>query len=186
MATNPEKTTLEVPTFGDHVQSLPAELFNDIYELVFAAEPGEVSVDESYMPPTQLQASNPSREMFATSYYSHKTFVFTESIIMGKWLLALEKTHVRRISCVRYLYKCLRAQIHNTYRCTTSELHNSLIDDLHTLGIAISTHVYETAGVDVGKENERLIWQEMKGFTKWIIDQESKASEKLRASWKLV
>jgi hypothetical protein len=64
--------------FEDHVQALPAELFNEIYDLVFALPPANqqdtiddeliyldgfgdmpsgVSINSSYWPPVQLQIS---------------------------------------------------------------------------------------------------------------------------------
>ena len=60
------------------VQSLPQELFAQIYNEVFTGPAGKaiINVDESYKPPHQLQVSRASREQFARSYYSDTLFIF--------------------------------------------------------------------------------------------------------------
>lgn len=78
---------------SEHVQSLPKELYDWIYELVFTAGSTgwPIRVRNSYRPPAMLQVSRASRQKFATSYYgSSNGFKFRDEMGMRKWLKSLE------------------------------------------------------------------------------------------------
>ena len=66
---------------AERLQSLPQELFDQIYDEVFTAAAGtEVHIDGRYQPPVQLRVTHASREQFAKSYYGTITFRFCVDI----------------------------------------------------------------------------------------------------------
>lgn len=48
-------------TFDERVQSLPAEIYNEIYDLTFKTAPSVVYIDKDYWPPALLQANRATR-----------------------------------------------------------------------------------------------------------------------------
>lgn len=84
-----------------HVQSLPKELYDEIYNLVFTAKSNDrVNITPSYRPPAMLQVDSLSRSKFATSYYgmgkcnSGSWFVVDDKHTMCMWLRSLKKEHI--------------------------------------------------------------------------------------------
>lgn len=56
------------------MHDLPAELFNDIKDLVFSLDTDTVHINLDYKPPALLQVNRATREQFATAYYGKTTF----------------------------------------------------------------------------------------------------------------
>lgn len=100
--------------FAERVQDLPQELYDKIYDLVFAVKiaPREIRVDKSYTPPAFLQLSRDLREEYANVYYGWNDFLFqidtSESLLRcnrsylhyENWLASLPKTHRAKLRCL--------------------------------------------------------------------------------------
>ena len=56
-----------------HVQALPSELFNKIYDYTFTSCTNVVDIDHTYKPPSCLQVDTASRSEFIASYYGSDT-----------------------------------------------------------------------------------------------------------------
>lgn len=56
-----------------HLNRLPQELYDTIYEDVFSAEPGDRIINEDYTFPAQLSVSRATRKQFALSYYQESS-----------------------------------------------------------------------------------------------------------------
>lgn len=88
-------------TLRAHIQNLPQELFDDIYELVFTPTSTIVDINRDYRPPVQLQVSKASRESFADRYYGNTTFTL-HSELEHRWGSSLTSKHfqiVRFMQC---------------------------------------------------------------------------------------
>lgn len=68
-----------------HVNNLPQELRDEIYDLVFTAEPGVREVDELYRTPRLLHVSRASRAKFSTSYYCGTGVTFLDNYRERFW-----------------------------------------------------------------------------------------------------
>lgn len=88
----------------ERVQSLPPELYNQIYEFTFSLEAltcGErIRVDKSYKPPSILQVSREQRCELFQAFYEYTIFCFTDDPTCHNnleeltfWLKSLPITH---------------------------------------------------------------------------------------------
>ena len=84
-------------TLGNLVQSLPREIFDDIYDLTFTASPDNHIINEAYEPPNCLQVSQDTREAFAKSYYEEGSTFLVKS---HKWARSLEKRHAKMLTSI--------------------------------------------------------------------------------------
>lgn len=87
------------------VQSLPKELYDKIYDLVFTAKSTKrmITIDPSYQPPAMLQVSRATRQKFAVSYYaSAGGFELQCDHVLRKWLLRLSLEHRGLIKYIGY------------------------------------------------------------------------------------
>lgn len=53
------------------MSTLPQEIYDEIYDLVFTVEPGERVITPATKPPAQLQVSRAIRAQYAKSYYGN-------------------------------------------------------------------------------------------------------------------
>lgn len=88
------------------VQSLPQELYDEIYKLVFTASTSDhVVVTPNFPLPPQLRVSKASRDQFLDSYLHNTTFVFAESMHY-RWISSLDRRTFDKIAHVKILSKC--------------------------------------------------------------------------------
>ncbi|CAK1358072.1 uncharacterized protein RHO25_007844 [Cercospora beticola] len=74
----------------DHLETLPQELYDKIYDFTFTAEEKVVYIFHcDDRPPHLLQVDRRSRQKFTASYYSSTTFLFTGAGTFGLWVDAL-------------------------------------------------------------------------------------------------
>lgn len=84
-----------------HIQNLPPELYNIIYDFTFSVSAGEqqVTIDKAYRSPARLQVDSTSRRAFAEPYYKTSTFHVQDTSLVKvrnicrHWLASLRKEH---------------------------------------------------------------------------------------------
>lgn len=77
------------------VQSLPQELYDQVYDLVFTAPVGQVvDINASYVPPAALQVNLSSRKQFANSYYGNTVFTLEDDFTVEMSSDAFESTDI--------------------------------------------------------------------------------------------
>lgn len=94
------------------LQSLPQELYDEIYELVFTADQSEIVDLESDNPfPARLYVDHHSRELFAKSYYANTTFTLqrTRMDIFSRWAKSLSWRHYGLVGSFIVKVEMLRA-----------------------------------------------------------------------------
>lgn len=97
------------------IPTLPQELFDTIYGLVFASDKNRVEVTAAYKPPVQLQVDRASRQLFASIYYGGTTFILEPSI-GHKWIASLATGAFDTISSL---------EVHGKPGTTACQLRNS-------------------------------------------------------------
>lgn len=93
------------PTLDDRIQALPRELQDAILEAWITIDSTtEITITESYKPPSQLHVSRSIRTSFATAYYAHTTFILhTYNFEMNiPWLSSLSSEHRDLIQHLRW------------------------------------------------------------------------------------
>lgn len=80
-----DKTT----SLRDLMQSLPQELYNEIYNMTFTANQKVLYVTRTYCPPHLTRIDHNSRTKFVASYYRNTTFLFTRRRTFRRWKQAL-------------------------------------------------------------------------------------------------
>lgn len=89
--------------FAKHLQGLPQELYDKIYNLTFSAiRVPRATIDSHYRPPATLQVDQASRELFANVYYSTCNFRFRNMRKFTTWVRAMTKPHLRLINHMTY------------------------------------------------------------------------------------
>ena len=88
-------------TFQERVQALPAELYNEIYDLTFTNTSKVQRIDQNTKPPSALQINRALREKFAQSYYGNNTIFYISITHVSKWLFSLQPTHVHKLTTLR-------------------------------------------------------------------------------------
>lgn len=84
------------------VDTLPAELYNQIRELVFTPLATKRRfIDESYKPHSCIQVSRATRSHFAKSYYGDGAVFFVPRDLAVKWASSLPKEHLHQIGDIR-------------------------------------------------------------------------------------
>lgn len=86
------------------VQGLPAELYQEIYDLTFTTGAGEHSIKQNYKPPNCLQVNRSTRESFARSYYGEDSTFLVDGPadrICAKWINRLPDAHAAMLSEIR-------------------------------------------------------------------------------------
>lgn len=78
-------------TLASLVQALPAELYNEIYDLTFTADPGNRYIDGNYKPPSCLQVSRSTRKTFEQSYYGNNSIFYGGWKYASKWTWCLPR-----------------------------------------------------------------------------------------------
>jgi len=80
------------------LQSLPQEIYDEIYELTFSATcttPNTIEIDtKHYSPPSILQVDTASRRLAALTYYSSHTFVAYDQKVLDAWLCSIARKHM--------------------------------------------------------------------------------------------
>ena len=80
------------------LQSLPQEIYDEIYELTFSATcttPNTIEIDtKHYSPPSILQVDSASRRLAVPSYYSSHTFVAHDEKVLDAWLCSIACEHM--------------------------------------------------------------------------------------------
>ncbi|USW57305.1 hypothetical protein Slin15195_G106240 [Septoria linicola] len=72
------------------LDTLPAELYQRIYDMTFTAESTTVyPAHKDHRFPAMLQVDSISRKQFAQSYYTNTTFEFIEALDLAYWLDSL-------------------------------------------------------------------------------------------------
>lgn len=85
------------------VQSLPPELFDEIYALTFTPTSDTVVITKKYRPPKLLQVDRASRNLFAEHYYAQTKFTATDMDVVVHWLRSLRDEHLKLLTDVRLL-----------------------------------------------------------------------------------
>ncbi|CAK1358073.1 uncharacterized protein RHO25_007843 [Cercospora beticola] len=80
-----DKTT----SLRELMQSLPQELYDEIYNLTFTANQKVLYVTRTYHPPHLTRIDHNSRTKFVASYYRNTTFLFTRRRTFRSWKRAL-------------------------------------------------------------------------------------------------
>ncbi len=88
-------------SLADHVQALPSELYNEVYQLTFTAKREIRQIDKSWKPPRLLQVNHHSRELFASSYYGEKSIIEIHKYLAHRWIKTLTQTHASHLREVR-------------------------------------------------------------------------------------
>lgn len=74
------------------VQSLPQELYDEIYDLTFTADDEPRVIYKDYTPPHLLHVDSASRAKYARSYYGSSTFKLP--LVFGeKWVRSVQASH---------------------------------------------------------------------------------------------
>jgi hypothetical protein len=84
------------------LQSLPQELFDEIFKLTFTHNADQIFLTKDYRPPSQLQVSHQTRKDFIRSYYGETKLIsqvdyvvrvsaMWEAKCLGSWLSSLSK-----------------------------------------------------------------------------------------------
>lgn len=60
------------------IHNLPAELFNDIRDVVLTPDTEAIHITQVYKPPFEMMVSRATREQFAAKYYGNTTFCLTD------------------------------------------------------------------------------------------------------------
>ena len=68
------------------LDSLPQELYDYIYDEVFASPVQRIDIGGSYRAPHLLSVTSGSRKQFAKSYYYNTVFIFGNDVILHRWL----------------------------------------------------------------------------------------------------
>lgn len=96
-------------TGADDSQDLPAELFNEIYQLVFSISKCKamtVNVTNDYKPPVILQVDRRTREKLAEDYYGWSIFCYdgtgASRVRICRWISSLSESHR---NCVRFIWR---------------------------------------------------------------------------------
>lgn len=89
-------------TLAEAVQALPAELYDEIYRLMFTA-PFDliVNIDSMYKPPVELHVNSNSRKQFVKSYYGGNTIFYLPKDLVPKWSRSLTRHHAHVLKEVR-------------------------------------------------------------------------------------
>lgn len=90
------------------VQSLPQELYDQVFSLTFTSIPtiNPIIITKSYKPPSCLQVSRDTRATFAAAYYPNNRFdfehkyTFPDAELAGKWLASLSRSHFEHLEMV--------------------------------------------------------------------------------------
>ena len=79
------------------LDSLPAELYNNIVEPTFKCHQAKQEIDRPYRPPTLLSTNRSTRDLFASSYHANSGFeLFDKSTCVAWQHLRLLKSVVGR------------------------------------------------------------------------------------------
>ena len=84
------------------IQTLPQELFNEIYEHFVSIIPAEVTINNHYRPPNELRVDSIARASYASVYYSSTMFTSDDIGCLVAWLASLQPDHFAMLSFLRY------------------------------------------------------------------------------------
>ncbi|KAF2482973.1 hypothetical protein BDY17DRAFT_323742 [Neohortaea acidophila] len=99
----------------DGLYSLPQELFNEIRKLVFEAPSGTRVIDKDYKPPSSLQVSKETREVFAKTYYGNGSVFEIEKAVAEKWIDTIPIKHTDLIQEVKIVGPGYEAPVEHGY-----------------------------------------------------------------------
>lgn len=97
--------TTQMDRLPELVQTLPQELYDNIYDLTFTPTSRWRYIRHDYKPPKLLSVDRASRALFATRYYGERAVFCIVPFSHGhgaKWLASLPQAHLyftRRIQC---------------------------------------------------------------------------------------
>lgn len=90
------------------LHSLPQELYDHIFDEVFAAPRSRIDIGQSYGPPQLLTISSATSKQFATSYYRNTTFVVDNDVILHQWIRRVAAAgHLDLVRDVRFINRSL-------------------------------------------------------------------------------
>lgn len=88
------------------VQSLPRELFDEIFDLVFTTLTStRVTIDKDCKPPSELQVNHFTRKQFAQVYFRDVTFIIRPSTMAQHWLDSMPVQHLKLVNRIHMLHK---------------------------------------------------------------------------------
>lgn len=83
----------DTTTLNERIQALPAEIYNEIYDLT--STPSSVThITREYKPPASLQVSRATRRKFSELYYDKDRTFYVNHALAWTWLKSIE-TRVR-------------------------------------------------------------------------------------------
>ena len=84
-----------------HIQNLPPELADQIFELALAWDKDAHTIDEFYEPPTLLHIDRTSRQKYAYPFFN-ATFQVDNTPLLLRWLKSLPAEHLSLIKALRH------------------------------------------------------------------------------------
>ena len=86
------------------IQSLPSELYAEIFDLTFTSSSTTVKVNSSYKPPSTLCVSRATRTNASSLYYAKFTFEFDAIDICETWVKLKSAEHVSLLNNLRIVW----------------------------------------------------------------------------------
>lgn len=86
------------------VQALPAELYNEIFELTFTSQfdrTNSRTIDNNYQPPNFLQINRATRAKFAKTYYGQGSIFYVPKPLLRKFFFSIHPGYARQIAEIR-------------------------------------------------------------------------------------
>lgn len=91
-----------MPTLQQHLEDLPPELYDIIYNLTFTPEASAYHISGSYKPPSTLQINRTIRQLVTKRYYHPKAvFSCTNHEHCVRWLTSLSDETLKLLHEVR-------------------------------------------------------------------------------------
>lgn len=152
---DPSLSTIASHALRSHLEKLPQELYDEIYELTFALPTGVTMYVEpprrpdgapQFDPPfpyTLLQVSAGIRKKLATSYYGKNVFVFRSTALAKTWITAMPaKNHLQYLREIRFrsLKKSLTQAMQRTRRQQDSQALLDYVESEHRLGVELCSN----------------------------------------------
>jgi hypothetical protein len=160
-------------SFDQRVQALPAELFNNIHDLVFVAIASNrvISIDDEYHPPVVLQVDTVFRDQCSKLYYHNSEFVASNPLVMVKWVLSLSRRHRRMIGSMKLVVRHYSREY--KFMCVNNKIYEDggkrLAQPLLDLGIqaGVFKASFKTEQFDE-KESAQRAWKAYKMLTAYV------------------
>lgn len=143
---------------SERVQSLPPELYSQIYDEVFTAPCTVIEINPAYEAPKFLSISRHSRKHFAHSYYGNSLFFFQYDPtpqLLWKWFVALSKSHLALLRQVVFELSYEKYLMSNAEsREYEASVTYALLHNLRERGVEISEGVVHVEARLTGEDGE--------------------------------